>query len=498
MIELPDDELDKLFRKSSEELDPQFDPEDWNSLKKRLDETDGKTPAAWFRKWWPLGLLLLMIPGGIASYYLFGNEEKNQVNEQIQLVPGSKVTENKSAAQEQTNAKIIEKIDKEALTNAAQEKENTEPSISPRSEKDTRTPESSLKSDLKAVSSKSSKTLPRSLSKAGGVYLEPNRSKREGGDGALSLNADEKVHKNDPNGTSASELGARQAIGSNGVTPNRTEMGGNADATNMSPVNVQQNEVISADDQLDRMQITVSNLGNKQINWANRIDYPVIAVTEAEPDANQEKSKESIEISNAKWAVRFGYSPDLSTVGMKDFTKPGTAVSLLVEYSIVPRLFVQTGAVWSSKGYYGDGKSYKLPLMQDPHYYGPDVKSVDGFCKVLEIPLNLRYDVLQIARSSIFAGGGFSSYHMNKEKYKYSFENEMDPKIKMRSWNGKTGWYWFSHLNVSAGYEYKISQKLSLLAEPYLRVPLKRVGYGKVNLFTTGMWLSLRYTPAFR
>jgi hypothetical protein len=39
MIELPDDELDKLFRKSSEEFDPHFDPEDWNSLKKRLDET---------------------------------------------------------------------------------------------------------------------------------------------------------------------------------------------------------------------------------------------------------------------------------------------------------------------------------------------------------------------------------------------------------------------------------------------------------------------------
>jgi hypothetical protein len=61
MIELPDDELDKLFRKSSEELDPQFEPEDWNSLKKRLDETGWKTPAAWFRKWWPLGLLLLLI-----------------------------------------------------------------------------------------------------------------------------------------------------------------------------------------------------------------------------------------------------------------------------------------------------------------------------------------------------------------------------------------------------------------------------------------------------
>jgi hypothetical protein len=60
--------------------------------------------------------------------------------------------------------------------------------------------------------------LPRSHSKAGGVYLEPNRSKGEGGDGALSFEVTDKVRKNDPSGTNASELGARQAIGSNGVT----------------------------------------------------------------------------------------------------------------------------------------------------------------------------------------------------------------------------------------------------------------------------------------
>jgi primase-polymerase (primpol)-like protein len=46
----------------------------------------------------------------------------------------------------------------------------------------------SSKSELNAAVVNGRKLLPRSQSKAGGVYLEPNRSKVEGGDGALSFN----------------------------------------------------------------------------------------------------------------------------------------------------------------------------------------------------------------------------------------------------------------------------------------------------------------------
>ncbi len=74
MKEFPDDELDKLFRKSAEELDSNFDPQDWNALKNRLDEHDGRTPAAWFKKWWPAGMLALLMLAGLTTYLLTNNE----------------------------------------------------------------------------------------------------------------------------------------------------------------------------------------------------------------------------------------------------------------------------------------------------------------------------------------------------------------------------------------------------------------------------------------
>ncbi|SEI85444.1 hypothetical protein SAMN05216327_104235 [Dyadobacter sp. SG02] len=342
---------------------------------------------------------------------------------------------------------------------------------------------SSSKSELNtAVNSNSRKPLPRSQSKAGGVYLEPNRSKVEGGDGALSITNNAKTGGRE---TSLSQTTAPQA--GNVVSKALAEM---------QPVTA--NTSLAKADESGRALISAFALDSKKPKW-NALQLPGISepVYElAEPPKPPKQSSMSAE-DQPLVAFRFGYSPDLSTVGLKNFSKPGASVSLLVEYSVLPRLFVQSGVVWSRKDYYAPAEAYRLPKI--PHVYLPDMTGIDGICKVLEVPINLRYDIASGQRSRWFAGAGFSSYHMNSEKYKYNYVNPNDPNaIKYPGWNTKTGWYWFSHANVSAGYEYRISRKLSLLAEPSVRLPLKRVGFGNVNLITTGLWLSVRYTPVFK
>lgn len=520
MIELPDDELDKLFRKSSEELDPTFEPEDWNDLRKRLDQQDGKTPAGWWRKWWPAGLLALLIPIGMVLYSWEGeNGGKDDGGRSVALKGengrtedgGVKAAENagvevnsgvvresgvakeagsssegigKSGGSEEEAAKSAADVDKgnPAVDNAnelvAKRNEavrNSKKDVGNKlktSEKDAG--KSSSKSELNAaVGNNGRKPLPRSRSKAGGVYLEPNRSKVEGGDGALSL-------KNNVN-TQGIETSLPQAA-SQPVASQPVATG----------------ESVAKADEPARTLISASALDSEGLKW-NVLQLPGISepVYELpEPPAPPKRSSLSAE-DQPLWAVRFGYSPDLSTVGLKDFSKPGTSVSLLVEYSVLPRLYLQSGVVWSRKDYYAPADAYELPKI--PHVYLPEMTGIDGVCKVLEVPVNLRYDIALKQRSRWFAGAGFSSYHMNSEKYKYYYVNPKDPNaVKYPSWNGKTGWYLLSHANVSAGYEYRISRKLSLLAEPSIRMPLKRVGYGKVNLITTGLWLSVRYTPVFK
>ncbi len=513
MIELPDDELDKLFRKSSEELDPIYEPDDWNDLRKRLDQQDGKTPAGWWRKWWPLGVLALLIPAGIVLYSFEGEKGgKGEGRKEKSEVVGSEengakkdegsesgVTADKGMKSEGEESGIVRELgvadDSEKSRKGAEgtRKENASVNdgnrlvdngnkVVVRSKKDINNKlkasgkeagKSSSKSELNAAVGKGSKTLPRSRSKAGGVYLEPNRSKVEGGDGALSLKSDANA-------------------GDNGTKV----LGRETSPLHATGQNVAVSEPMKEADAPGRTLISATALNSKVLKW-NALQLPGISAPVYELAEAPAPEKPSLAAEDQPlMAIRFGYSPDLSTVGLKDFSKPGTAVSLLVEYSVLRRLFVQSGVVWSRKDYFAPASAYELPKIQ--HYYPPEMTGVDGVCKVLEIPLNLRYDIASGARSRWFASGGFSSYHMNSEKYKYYFVDETDPDIKYRGWKGNTGWYLFSHANISAGYEYRISRKLSLLAEPSIRMPLKRVGYGKVNLITTGLWLSVRYTPVFK
>ena len=56
---MSDEELDNLFRKSAEHLDPPFDPEAWKAMERKLDQATVRAP--WYRRYWPLGLLLLLL-----------------------------------------------------------------------------------------------------------------------------------------------------------------------------------------------------------------------------------------------------------------------------------------------------------------------------------------------------------------------------------------------------------------------------------------------------
>ncbi|WP_149241550.1 hypothetical protein [Dyadobacter sp. 32] len=467
MTELPDDELDKLFRKSSEELDPYFDPNDWNDLKSRLDAEEGVRPAGWLRRWWPLGMLLLFLSGGVVSYYLL---EKNNAKSPVTAVT---VNDGKIASKPGVLPEI--KVAESMKSSGSTEPEKANKTISVKTLSDNKT----------LTKSKSEKILPPSRSKAGGVFLEPNRSNGKVGEGAISSDRKKYVFESAKRNTTAIVQSANQkkATDENVLSPDENDHLHKQTMDSVASISSERS-VFSSTEMLFP-------------NSPKNIAWPLPEVVPASP-IEEPVQTEKPSWPSPRFAVRAGYSPDLTTVGLKNLSKPGASVSLLAEYGVTKRLFFQTGVIWSNKIYRAEAADYTVP-RKPQHYYGPDPVGVNGTCKVFEVPLNLQYAFFQGSYSRVFAGVGSSSYHMNSEVYRYQFENENDPKIgNWRGWHGSTGWYWFSNINASAGYERRISKTLSILAEPYVRIPVKKVGYGKVNLFTAGMWLSIRYAPFSR
>ncbi len=50
-------------------------------------------------------------------------------------------------------------------------------------------------------------------------------------------------------------------------------------------------------------------------------------------------------------------------------------------------------------------------------------------------------------------------------------------------------------LTLSGGYERHINNIFSVLAEPYVKIPFEGIGFGKVQLYSAGVLLTLKVNP---
>lgn len=192
-------------------------------------------------------------------------------------------------------------------------------------------------------------------------------------------------------------------------------------------------------------------------------------------------------------SIRFIAAPDISSVGLRNFTRPGTNFGLLAEYRIASRWVVQAGVMQSRKLYKALPEQYTMPANWR---WAVMPTSIDGQCKMLDIPINIRYDAfLRTGKNQtrLFVGSGVTTYIMKNERYDYQFADPNNPLIRYRFWQGNTGRYNLSHLNLSVGYERSLGRRLAVQVEPFAKVPLRGVGQFKVNLFSTGALFSMRY-----
>ena len=182
-------------------------------------------------------------------------------------------------------------------------------------------------------------------------------------------------------------------------------------------------------------------------------------------------------------------APDISAVKAREVNGVGRAAGINIEYFPLPNLSINTGAVYAYKLYevgegsfrsYGGSSGYRK------------LKSIDGNCRVLDIPINLRFYAINREKSRWYASTGISSYFMLTEDYEYKYENTVDDKYRFHNYRNENQHY-FSVLNLSVGYERRVGNHWALQLEPYAKVPLAGVGAGKIRLNSTGFFITLKY-----
>jgi hypothetical protein len=137
------------------------------------------------------------------------------------------------------------------------------------------------------------------------------------------------------------------------------------------------------------------------------------------------------------------------------------------------------------KKYYTNGEYFSKEKVQG--LYNIDLKSVDGYCDMWEIPLHVRYNFSNGNKVNWFAAGGLSTYLMTGETYTFKGSSPTNP-----NWHGTWPYknpynYWFSIVNLSAGFEQRLGKIGNLRLEPYVRVPLSGIGTGNLSIMSAGL-----------
>ncbi len=194
-----------------------------------------------------------------------------------------------------------------------------------------------------------------------------------------------------------------------------------------------------------------------------------------------------------KFNFTFLIAPDLSFTGLKNLNSVGSNIGVLLGYSFSKRFTMNTGFIYSTKVYSAKPSDYHPENNYWTSNKNIELYNVKGNCHVIDIPLNVRYNFLIKNKYNLYAVTGLSSYIMKKESYNYEYSYNYGPTAN-KDWEiSNQNSHYFSIGNLSIGYERKISKKISLQAEPFIKLPLAGVGYGKVKLLSSGVFLSLKY-----
>ncbi|MDP9048414.1 MAG: hypothetical protein M3N14_09775 [Bacteroidota bacterium] len=217
---------------------------------------------------------------------------------------------------------------------------------------------------------------------------------------------------------------------------------------------------------------------------------PLTAAVKNSAETGNAKDKIKIKQQPAyrpQFAVSVLAAPDLNGVGSFQQGKVGTNAGLLFSAGVSKKFTISTGVLYSVKPYLTNFSDYhtQYKFLTQP-------VSVTADCRMLDIPLDLGYQLYHKRQNKLSVGTGLSSYIMLHESYKFNYANAYT--------SGPSGYkvpnsskYFFGVLNLNATYERQLNSKLGVTLQPYMKLPLTNIGYSQVKLQSTGVAVGLKW-----
>jgi hypothetical protein len=433
-----DNELDRISREASGRYSPPTRGSDWESLSAELDKV---LPVAEEKKrrgfffWW---LLPVLLAGGGAAYWLTTTPIKTNV--QKESVTGVIDKQNQSSIEDKkkTGTTIKTDVQKEytAIISAKQDPvvTNTERPVV-----------TAYANPAKNNQQRTKKTMAAKQTNASTTNTEISESSRQ-----------------------PTIINPETAVTGQVITKEKTT---EPEQKNNTGQSIQETQEPVKENKIEPAQEPVQS----------KTDEPKEPVTTPLLSAARGKG----------WSYSFLVGIDKSTVKFKYGNNPGINLGMIGGYHFNDRLSVHTGAIYTQKNYKVAGEDFTAPKGSWASYYKID--NVEGYCRMWEVPVLLRYNLSRSSKNNVFLSAGLSSYFMTKEDYTYHYYSFTGQLVSRHNEYNSGDTHIMSIADFSVGFENRLSRNWSLLVEPYAKIPLSGVGQGNIQLSSFGLNFSVQY-----
>jgi hypothetical protein len=174
---------------------------------------------------------------------------------------------------------------------------------------------------------------------------------------------------------------------------------------------------------------------------------------------------------------------EFNDVKNQGITKAGLQGGILLGMQFNHKISIETGVQFGQKKYYSQGKYFHPKTGTMPP--NMTISSLEGTSSIIEIPVSVKFNFSK-KQDGFYGKAGISNYVMTKEQNNYKAMVSGFPQ-DMQSTYKKKRFYPAAGLHLSAGYQMPIGKSLNLRAEPYIQVPLCKIGIGSLPVKSAGL-----------
>jgi hypothetical protein len=468
MQNMPDEEIDELFRKAAQ-FEPDYEPHFWDSMQEKLDNALAEEFVRRKLLWLTLAEGLFIILICLLFIIPIGGKTENLQSNVTEVGVDSNTTTTTQSSENRIN-----KAEKNGFQTDATREHNQE----------------DLKKSNPIINSGKENFDVDNQNTSKPQLLKIEKSKPEFSEN----NVEKDRQKTEKDKTLKTVQTSKEKLINGGVL-NKPLIKDTLQKPTYYPKKqssiIQENSVIKEEKVLSRQLVVLKPILSRfpkiRQDSLKKIETASIVIYKDTTAAKPLHHKPERLLSH--FSIGLAVAPDLSSIGFRNLKSPGKNGGILISYSLSPRWSITSGFIYAKKIY--------SALPEDYHsgwawLQQVNVTDINVNCTVLDIPLNVQYKFLLRPRHSFYLGTGISSYFMEEEDYSYKYIQNNQPKTRDWYFNNEN-----EHLlgvaNFALGYEKILTRRWSLQTEAFFKQPLTDIGVAQVRLNSMGLFFIARY-----